>query len=371
MFRGTKTMSGKQFGDLYAKLGAENNAWTWYDLTNYHGTVATRYLPKIMAAEADRFANLYFDEKALRDEAGAVLGEYNKDVAQPEFLLEEKLLATAFNVHPYGHTTMGYKEDILQFTERYNDVWPFFRRHYRPSNISVVLVGDVDFRRETRLLKTKFGRWKDTEIDKMEVPQEALQTSARSATVKLNKPAQTRIAVAIKVPAFSTKNTDAAARELLSELGFSIISDFQKNYRFQKKWIDAVHIGPTPMHMRDPGIWSLTVRLSDIGEQHRQEISEAIENVFQQWRNNDVAPERLIQLKKRFRNAAVTGWFESPEALASKIAWFTGFESDIAVIDRHFERVEEVTPAILKEFAGKYFIESGKTTVILEGEKNT
>ena len=29
---------------------------------------------------------------------------------------------TAFKVHPYGHTTMGYKEDILKFGERYNDV---------------------------------------------------------------------------------------------------------------------------------------------------------------------------------------------------------------------------------------------------------
>src|SRR2546430_1887923 len=63
MFRGTKNMSGKEFGELYAKLGAENNAWTWYDATVYHGTVASLYLPKIIAAEADRFQNLQFDEK--------------------------------------------------------------------------------------------------------------------------------------------------------------------------------------------------------------------------------------------------------------------------------------------------------------------
>src|SRR4051812_13149531 len=33
MFRGTKHRTGKEFGDLYTKLGCENNAWTSYDMT--------------------------------------------------------------------------------------------------------------------------------------------------------------------------------------------------------------------------------------------------------------------------------------------------------------------------------------------------
>lgn len=371
MFRGTKKMTGKQFGDLYSKLGAENNAWTWFDLTNYHGTVAQRYIPKIIAAEADRFANLQFDEKALRDEAGAVLGEYNKSVAGPEFLLEEKLLATVFTTHTYGHTTMGYKEDVLQFTERYKDVWPFFKRYYRPSNISVILVGDVDFKRELRLIQSKFGSWKDPKMDPVTIPEEPPQVGPRTASVKLNKPAQTRFTIAFRTPAFSTKSTDAAAKELLTELGFSIVSDFQKTYRFQKKWLDAVEIGPFPMQSRDAGLWSLTLRLSESGESHREDVLDAVNEVIEQFRTKDIAPEKLAAVKKRFKNAAVTGWFESPEALAGKIAWYTSFEQDLGVIDRHFQRVEEVTAQALREFATKYFIDAAKTTITLEGEKRT
>src|SRR5579871_1254359 len=73
MFRGTKHLKAKQFGELYVKLGNENNDWKGNDMTDYHGVVASIYLPKILAAEADRFANLSFPEKLLRDEAGAVL----------------------------------------------------------------------------------------------------------------------------------------------------------------------------------------------------------------------------------------------------------------------------------------------------------
>jgi len=62
-------------------------------------------------------------------------------------------MAAAFTQHPYSHTTMGYKDDVLQFTERYKDVWPFFKRYYRPENVFIVLVGDINSRRRSRLIQ--------------------------------------------------------------------------------------------------------------------------------------------------------------------------------------------------------------------------
>ena len=367
MFRGTKNMSGKDFGELYAKLGAENNVWMWLDMTNYHGVVASVYLPKILEAEADRFANLFFDEKALRDEAGAVMGEYNKSVARPEFLLDEKLVATAFKVHPYGHTTMGYKEDVWKFTERYKDVWPFFQQYYRPSNISIVLVGDVDFDQNLAFIREKFGGWKDPEMKPVTIPQEPKQTAPRSAEVRLNKPTQTRVVVAYKVPAFSTKNTDSAALELIAEMAFSVTSEFQKTYRFEKKWLDSVDAGA--LQTVDPGLWQVSLRLSQAGEAHQKEIVKAVESTIVQLRSAPPSLERLIATKTRFQNAAVTSWFSSPEQLAGRIAWYTNFEPDLDVINRIFERLEEVTPEVILDYAKRHLIDSGKTTVQLKGSK--
>lgn len=365
MFRGTKNMSGKAFGELYARIGAENNAWTWFDQTNYHGLVAVRYLPEVLGAEADRFMNLQFDEKALRDEAGAVVGEYNKNVAQPEFQMEEKMLATAFKTHPYGHTTMGYKEDILKYTERYKDVWPFFRRYYRPSNVGVVLVGDIDFDKTLALVKEKFGGWKDTGEVPPQIPQEAPQTAPRSAAVKLNKPTQTRLSVAYKVPGFTTSTTDSAALDLLAEMAFSVTSDFQKIYRFEKKWLDSVSASPLPMV--DVGLWEIGVRFSEAGEPHREEVQAAIERTIAQLRETPAAEARLADTKKRFRNAATASWFGGPNDLASKIAWYTNFEPELDVINRHFGRLEEVTSGVIQDFAKKHLVDAGKTTVVLQG----
>jgi len=365
MFRGTKNISGKDFMALYSKLGCENNAWTSNDLTNYHGQVASQYLPQILSAEADRFQNLFFDEKALKDEAGAVLGEYNKDIAQPEFVLDEALSAAAFKVHPYAHTTMGYKEDILKYTERYKDVWPFFQRYYRPSNVSLILVGDFDFDKTFALVKEKFGSWKDPQMEPVTIPQEPVQTEARNTKVTLKKPTQTRIAVAYKVPAFSTKNIDTMTLALAAEMTFSATSEFQKTYRFGKKWLDSIDTGGSDS--LDPGLWQIQVRLADAGEKHRAEILKAIDQEIQKLRTQPPKPARLNETKKRFRNAAITNWFGSPEGLASRIAIYTNFEPDLQVLDRIFERMDSVTPLGVQAFAKKHFVETGRTIAILEG----
>ncbi len=367
MFRGTKKMSGKQFSDLYSKLGAENNAWTSLDETCYHGNVATKYLPKILEAEADRFQNLKFSEKELKDEAGAIMGEYNKNVSQPEFQLEEKLFETAFKIHPYSHTTMGYREDILKYGERYKDVWPFFDRYYVPSNVSVILVGDIDFKKSLALIQKHFGKWKAKTLPPVAIPSEPAQTEARSALVTLDKPTQTRVVVAYRSPAFSTKNNENAAIQLLSEVYFSVTSEFQKKYRYDKKWLDSVDGGYQPF--LDPGLWALSLKFAEKGESHVEEVLKAVDKLIEKIREEAVEQAKLESTKKRFLNAALTTWFESPTSLAHQISILTNLERDLGVIDRFLENISKTTSDEIKATASKYLIDTNKTVVTLKGAK--
>ena len=367
MFRGTKHRSGKEFGDLYARLGAENNARTDDDETVFHGMVTPDALPQILQAESDRFENLSFDEKALRDEAGAVLGEYNKDVADPDFQLEEKLYATAFSVHPYGHTTMGYKADVLNLGERFQDVWPFFRRYYRPANVSVILVGDFDFQKAKSLVETDFGGWKNPSSPPVVIPTEPIQKAERTAFLQLGKSTQTRISVAYKVPAFSTKNEEYAALELIAEMYFSKTSQFQKEYLFDKRWVDSVDAGVSPSV--DPGLWTIEVRLSQQGEGHEKELVAAVEKQIAEIGSGPIDPNRLARTKARLRNQSLIGWFGSPEDLASELTVYTNLEPDMDVLDRVIERMEDASPNSLQKFATDHLNPTQETVVTLKGTK--
>jgi zinc protease len=69
----------------------------------------------------------------------------------PDFALAAAMAGTAYHSHPYGHETIGYREDI----ERYNatSLDRFYRLYYRPDNAVMMIVGDVD--EKTALAKVK------------------------------------------------------------------------------------------------------------------------------------------------------------------------------------------------------------------------
>lgn len=376
MFRGTKNRSGKEFGDLYTRLGVENNAWTWNDMTNYHGTASPQAFEQILAAEADRFMNLSFDEKLFRDEAGAVLGEYNKNIANPDNVMEEKLAELAFTKHTYGHTTMGYKDDILKYGERYNDVWPFFKRHYRPSKTSIVIVGDIDPKHAIKLVKKHFGPWKNavvtaTALRTDAIPAEPMQTEARKTTESLDKPAQTRISIGYKVPAFTSHNDDFATLRMIAELAFSDVSPFVQTFRYEKKWVDAV--SAPVIETIDPGLWTINLRLSNEGKKHEQDLIKEVQSTLSAIATNGIDSKELKSARSRLTNETTIGMFSSPDALASRIAWYTTIEkpsrTGYAVLDSVLESIKKIKEADIQEFAKAHLVEAKRNTVILRGNE--
>ena len=83
MFRGTDRYPNEVAQEMLKKAGVASNAWTWDDQTVYHKVFLKEDLDKILDYEADRFMNLKYAEPEFRTEALAVMGEYNKNSANP------------------------------------------------------------------------------------------------------------------------------------------------------------------------------------------------------------------------------------------------------------------------------------------------
>src|SRR5579862_512103 len=112
MFRGSPEFPPDRYEAVLKNAGAASNAFTTDDFTAFHTTFSKEDLPQILSMEADRFQHLAYQQPAFRTEALAVLGEYNKNSANPASKLSETLHATAFRAHTYRHTTMGFLADI-------------------------------------------------------------------------------------------------------------------------------------------------------------------------------------------------------------------------------------------------------------------
>src|SRR5678815_5205672 len=119
MFRGSENYTPEQRDLVLKKAGAESNASTNADRTTYYENFSKEDLEAIIKLEADRFQRLKYPEPAYKTESLAVLGEYNKNSADPTEKLDEVLHATAFTRHTYAHTTMGFLKDIQDMPNQY------------------------------------------------------------------------------------------------------------------------------------------------------------------------------------------------------------------------------------------------------------
>src|SRR6476619_6680181 len=111
MFRGTPDTPPQKYREIMSKAGARDNAGTGDDATHYYATFAKEHTERILALYADAFQHLAYSEADFKTEARAILGEYNKNSANPVQKLFEVQRDHFFQAHTYKHTTMGFIAD--------------------------------------------------------------------------------------------------------------------------------------------------------------------------------------------------------------------------------------------------------------------
>src|SRR6185295_2477266 len=210
--------------------------------------------------EADRFQRLKYPEPAYKTESLAVLGEYNKNSADPTEQLDEMLHATAFTKHTYAHTTMGFLKDIQDMPNQYNYSLQFYNRFYRPEYTTIILVGDVTRAQTVALTKKYFGEWKRGNYVP-NIPAEPPQTAPRTATVDWNTPTLPWIVIAFKGPAYSDEKKDKAALDLLSPIAFGPNSELHQRLVLKEQKVDEL-VESNGNHP-DPELLAVYARVKD------------------------------------------------------------------------------------------------------------
>jgi zinc protease len=254
MFRGTKNIPAAEYQRIMKAAGADTNAYTSDDVTNYHATFNKEDLETILRVEADRFQNLEYAEPEFRTEALAVLGEYNKNNANPIQKLFEVQRNTAFTTHTYKHTTMGFIEDIRQMPEQFAYSRQFFDRYYRPERTSIIIAGDVKPDAAFALVEKYWGNWRPGgEIPA--VPVEPAPKGPLYAHVPWESATQPWVAVAFRGPAAYPTATNPAkgdqqALDVLASYAFSPSSALFQRLVVKEQKVDQLAsvfpIGWTP-----------------------------------------------------------------------------------------------------------------------------
>jgi zinc protease len=163
MFKGSRNVEdGQHFALLEAagaRSGADVNATTSFDRTNYFAQVPSNYLELALWLEADRLGTLLdvFTPEKLDNQREVVKNERRVGVDnQPYGLWFERMLHHAFpEGHPYRHPIIGFMADLDAATV--DDVAEFFRTYYVPNNAVLVVAGDVDVDEARVLVRRHFA----------------------------------------------------------------------------------------------------------------------------------------------------------------------------------------------------------------------
>src|SRR5215216_2953557 len=160
LFKGTPTFNkakGTQVAATLQRVGADFNATTWYDRTNYFETVPSDALELAVHLEADRMRNSFIADEDRRSEMTVVRNELERGQNEPMLVLDEAVYAAAFREHPYHHPTIGWRADVEGVpTARLKE---FYDTFYHPNNTTVILVGDFDRAHALELINRYFGAY--------------------------------------------------------------------------------------------------------------------------------------------------------------------------------------------------------------------
>jgi len=359
MFRGTERFSEDAYNDVLKRMGADSNAFTTDDYTNYYIIGPAKELATMMDIEADRFKNLKYTEDAFKTEALAVLGEYNKGASQPSQPMFEKLYDLAFQKHTYKHTTIGFLDDIKAMPGYYEYSLGFFRRFYRPENAIVVVVGDLKPEQVFALAQKYYGDWQGGFKD-VEVPAEPAQGEAKRAHVEWPTPGRPQLLVGYHMPAFSTAGPDSAALDLMNELLFAQSAPLYRELVVEKQWVDGLSGGPS-WH-RDPNLFLISAQVKT--EDLVPKVEQAIAQHMQKLAAQPLDAARLERAKSHLRYAFALG-LKSPAAVGFQVGNMLAQSGDAADINRLFDRYVDVTPADIQRVARDTFRPANETVVTL------
>jgi len=136
--------------EKFAKYGANSNAYTSYTKTAYlFQTLENPY--DNLQVLLDLVQKPYFTDKNVASERGIIDQEIQMYLDMPEWVLEQRILGQLYPNDPIAEDIAGSTESLQQINRE--NLLETYQQNYRPDNMDIVLVGDVDFEKVVSIVE--------------------------------------------------------------------------------------------------------------------------------------------------------------------------------------------------------------------------
>ncbi len=292
------------FDEPLQLVGGENNAFTTNDITNFHLTLPSENIETGFWLESDRMLSLAFSEKSLEVQRNVVIEEFKQRyLNQPYGDVWLLLRPMAFKVHPYSWDTIGKEISHIE-NVKIVDVKSFFRKFYCPNNAIMVVAGNVEFEEIKQLSEKWFGPIKKGPDNLRNLPQEPLQTEARSLTVERDVPAD---AIYKAYHMCSRYDKEYYSVDLISDVLSQGNSSRLHNVLIkEKKLFSDIHA--YVMSDFDKGLFVVSGKLTE--GVTMDQADDAINEELQKIKSNLVSVDELTKVKNKMEASHIFGEVE-------------------------------------------------------------
>ena len=368
MFKGTAKHGPNEFSRIIAENGGRENAFTSYDYTAYFQQLEKSRLPISFELEADRLQNLTLADEEFRKEIKVVMEERRwRTEDQPEAIVQEKFMTTAYQTHPYRHPVIGWMADLESMTAKQLRDW--YGRWYAPANAILVVVGDVEPKEVIAQAQKYFGQIPARSFESAKVVVEPEQKGERRLRVAV--PAEVPyLLMGYHVPVHASvgRGGDVAEWEPYALSVLTGVLDGGQAARFERELVRekklAASIGTDYSAVaRSPGL--MMIEATPANGHTVAELEQAIRAQIERIKKEPATAEELNRVKAQVVASNVFSR-DSVFYQAMQIGRLAAVGLDWRMIDDYPDKLMAVTAEQVQTVARKYLVDARLTVAVLD-----
>jgi zinc protease len=309
VFKGTPTRSAGEITRAIESNGGAINAATQLETTHYYIDIPSRNASKALDVLADTLLHPTFPQDELERERRVIVEEIHRRDDSPDATLWDEFISHVFHPTPYGTLVIGSEQTVLGLTRE--DLFSYFRKHYIPSRLCLVIAGDFKIPKVLAQVENLFGSLAPAESFETRMPETLTPRPAETAFLK--KPVQLTY-FAAGFPTVGLGHPDMVSLDVFADmLGGGVSSRLFQRLREEKQLVYSVSADFIPFRLH--GLFAF---FGETDRARQQRALAEIERIVADIEAHPFTPEELSRAKARIRSEWLHG-SETPHGRANTL----------------------------------------------------
>lgn len=150
-FKGTERRKAWHILNCLESVGGDLNAYTNKEGTVYYSAILKEHIARAVDLLTDIVFHSVYPQAEIDKEVEVICDEIESYNDSPAELIYDEFENIIFKGSPLGHNILGTAEQVRSF--KTEDALRFTRKLYRPDNAIFFAYGDIDFKKQVKLIR--------------------------------------------------------------------------------------------------------------------------------------------------------------------------------------------------------------------------